>query len=153
MNTLCLIDTHGVMQPVRAAAITKKADCAYPKGEFFMSHQRARLEIARMPLGNQARRVLTALEGALDYGNWLAIKPANLARIIDMDRSNFHTALQQLVKAGIVLRNEDTNSTKQYRLNPEFVWKGDGASHRKALTEQQRERMKRARITAVHTAA
>ena len=118
-----------------------------------MSHQRARLEIARMPLGNQARRVLTALEGALDYGNWLAIKPANLARIIDMDRSNFHTALQQLVKAGIVLRNEDTNSTKQYRLNPEFVWKGDGASHRKALTEQQRERMKRARITAVHTAA
>lgn len=115
-----------------------------------MTDQRARIEIARMPLGDQARRVLTALEGALDYGNWVQIKPAELARLIGMDRGNFHTAMRKLIQAGIVLKNPDATSTKLYRLSSEIVWKGDGASHRKTLTQQQRERMKRARINAVH---
>lgn len=118
-----------------------------------MTNQAAMIEAAKMPLGQQALRVFIALQGALDYGNWVSIKQADLARRIGMDRSNFATGLRKLVDAGIVLKNPDATSTKAYRMNPEFVWRGDGPAHRRALTEVQKARMQRAGITAVYSGA
>jgi len=113
-----------------------------------MTHEAARIEIARMPLGDQARRVLFALEGSLTYGNWIRIKQADLARMIGMQPTNFNAGLRKLVAAGIVLKNPDATDQLAYRMNPDFVWKGDGASHRRAISDLNKERAKRARQQA-----
>lgn len=116
-----------------------------------MTNNAAMLEAAKMPLGDQARRVFMALTATLDYGNWVSVKQADLARELGMTRSNFNTALRKLIEHGIVLKNPDASSVKAYRMNPEFVWRGDGPAHRRALNEVQKARMQRAGITAVYT--
>lgn len=116
-----------------------------------MLDQRAAIELARLPISGGARRVYCALLGVIGYGNWLEIKQADLARHIGMAPSHFNRGLRQLVEHAIVLKNPDATQLRQYRLNPDYTWRGDGPAHRRALTEVQKARMQRAGITAVYS--
>lgn len=116
-----------------------------------MTNNAAMIEAARAPLGDQARRVLFALMGAMTYGNWVRVKQADLARSIGMQPSHFNRGLAKLIEHGIVLKNPDASDRLTHRLNPEYVWRGDGPAHRRALNEVQKARMQRAGITAVYS--
>jgi len=123
-------------------------------GDFTMSIQAAQMHIAAMGRGAQAMRVYIALLGCIDFDNWLPLSQTELAERINMNRSGFAQGMRQLLDAGILLRETDTTGKRsrsiKYRLSPEYAWKGKGKIHRQAIADLQRERMKRARISAVH---
>lgn len=108
-----------------------------------MLNTAAMLDIAEQKHSGYTLRVLIALLAALDYENWLAMKQSALAARIGMSPAHFSRGMRKLIEAGIVLKNTNPTATRVYRLNPEYVWRGTGVNHRRAVTDLQQERLRR----------
>ncbi len=97
-------------------------------------------------------KVFFSLLKHLDYQNYLMICQADLARELGMARSNFNRSMKSLIEIEALLVGPRSGTSRTYRLNPNFGWKGSAKNHVKALDEyeaQRYERMKKANIKTV----
>lgn len=104
---------------------------------------------AQLKLGEEAYRLLFYTLSRLDYENLLVLSQADAGKRLDMKKQNVNRALRKLIDAEIVLQGPTISGKPTFRLNPTFGWKGSAANHRKALSDQMKDAMKRARITEV----
>jgi hypothetical protein len=90
-------------------------------------------------------RVLLYLLSRLDFENYINVSQAEMARALDVDRSNCHKAVGELVQAEVIVEGPKVGMHRTYRLNPSYGWKGSAQNHHKAI----RERMERARMKVI----
>ena len=96
--------------------------------------------LARADLGDEARRVLFAILGDLDFQNWININQAQLAAEIGLERQNFGRGLKRLIAEEVVLEGPKVGRNGTYRLNPHFGWRGSAKGHVDALQERMKAR-------------
>ena len=94
-------------------------------------------------------RVLMLLLKHLDYENLITANQAEIARELDMKRSNVNSAVKRLISVGAILEGPKVGTSRTYRLNPHFGWKGSAKNHVVELDKHRKERMKKAGISEV----
>lgn len=92
-------------------------------------------------------RVLMALLKRLDYENLITTNQAEIARDLSMHRSSVNQAIKRLIAVGAVIEGQKVGTSRTYRLNPSFGWKGSAKNHVVALDAERKERMKKANIS------
>jgi DNA-binding transcriptional ArsR family regulator len=142
--THSVMDTGEVMEGAVLGMFFPKRQNGFREGWLAMA-QDALMAIAKMDLGDEARRLLFAILAKLDYENYLLLNQAEIGEEIGMQRANVSRALAKLEGEGILLRGPKAGRSSTFRLNPSFGWKGSASNHQKAL----RERMKAANIKGV----
>lgn len=115
------------------------------RGGWVAMAQDALIELARLDLGDEARRVLFAVLGKLDFENFILLNQAEIGETIGIQRANVSRAITKLERAGVLVRGPKAGRSVTFRLNPSFGWKGSASNHQKAL----RERMKAAGLSVV----
>ena len=113
--------------------------------EWIAMAQDALMAVAKMDLGDEARRLLFAILAKLDYENYILLNQAEIGADIGMQRANVSRALGKLEAEGVLLRGPKAGRSSTFRLNPAFGWKGSAENHRKAL----KERMKASNISGI----
>lgn len=108
--------------------------------EWLAMAQNPLMELAKLDLGDEARRVLFAVLAKLDFENYLLLNQADLASQIGMRASHFNRALSKLETEGILSRGPKAGRSSTFRLNPNLGWKGSAANHRKALADRMKAR-------------
>jgi serine/threonine protein phosphatase PrpC len=94
-------------------------------------------------------RVFFALLEMLDYENLITANQADIARDLNMERAQVNRAIKRLIVKGAILQGPKVGTSRTYRLNPSFGWKGSAKNHVVALDAERKERMKKANITGV----
>jgi hypothetical protein len=94
-------------------------------------------------------RVFFALLEMLDYENLITANQADIARDLNMERAQVNRAIKRLIVKGAILQGPKFGTSRTYRLNPSFGWKGSAKNHVVALDAERKERMKKANITGV----
>jgi predicted transcriptional regulator len=94
-------------------------------------------------------RVLFALLMRMDVENFINASQAEIANELDMHRSSVNRAIKRLIAAETVIEGPKVGINRTYRLNPNFAWKGSVGNHKKAVSDQMRQRMDKARIVGV----
>lgn len=82
-----------------------------------------------------AQRVLRELESQLDYENWVKLALVDIAKDLCIDRSQVSRAIKILVDKGLVLKGSKIGHFYNYRLNPQFCWRGDSRKQPSTLCE------------------
>lgn len=109
------------------------------------------LALANSGLGMEARRVLDILLARLDFENWVHLPQAEIATMLNMQRSHVSRAMRDLEKVGVILRGPKVGRSITYRINPNFGWKGSVKNHNAALNEDLKERMRERGMSVVPT--
>ncbi len=135
--THSVMDTGEVMEGALLGMFFPKRQNGFREGWLAMA-QDALLAIAKMDLGDEARRLLFAILAKLDYENYLLLNQAEIGEEIGMQRANVSRALAKLEGEGILLRGPKAGRSSTFRLNPSFGWKGSASNHQKALKERMR---------------
>ena len=94
-------------------------------------------------------RVLMALLKRLDFENLITANQAEIARDLNLDPAQVNRALKRLQEVGAIFQGPKVGTSRTYRLNPQFGWKGSAKGHVKALEDYRQERMKAAGISGV----
>lgn len=94
-------------------------------------------------------RVLMALLERLDFENLITANQADIARELEMDRSQVNRAIKRLVEMGALLEGPRVGISRSYRLSPHFGWKGSARNHVIALEQERKRRMAAAGISGV----
>lgn len=94
-------------------------------------------------------RVLMALLERLDFENLITANQADIARELEMDRSQVNRAIKRLVEMGALLEGPRVGISRSYRLSPNFGWKGSARNHVIALDQERKRRMAAAGITGI----
>lgn len=111
-------------------------------GGFFMAIQEGFLYLAQQDFSGRTRRVLDYLFSKLDFENWIRVSQTDIARELNLKRSNVSSAIKQLCEKGIIHKGPKAGNSWTYRLDPSFGWKGR-ASKKKAAEEAIRKAKER----------
>ena len=115
------------------------------RGGWVAMAQDALMALAKMDLGDEARRVLFAVLGRLDFENFILLNQAEIGEAIGIQRANVARAIAKLEGSGVLIRGPKAGRSSTFRLNPSFGWKGSATNHQKAL----RDRMRAAGLSVV----
>jgi DNA-binding transcriptional ArsR family regulator len=97
----------------------------------------AALEIALDErIQGQDLRVFLVLLSKLDYENWLRVCQADLAAALGMHKGHVSRSIKRLLDAEILLEGPKVGTSKTYRLNPAYGWRGSAKKHREALRDR-----------------
>ena len=132
-----VMDTGEVMEGAVLGMFFPKRQNGFREGWIAMA-QDALMAVAKMDLGDEARRLLFAILAKLDYENYILLNQAEIGADIGMQRANVSRALGKLEAEGVLLRGPKAGRSSTFRLNPAFGWKGSAANHQKALKERMR---------------
>jgi predicted transcriptional regulator len=94
-------------------------------------------------------RVLFALLERMDFENFIHASQADIANELEMHKSSVNRAIKRLIAAEVVTEGPKIGINRTYRLNPNFGWKGSVSNHKKAVSDQMRQRMDKAGIVGV----
>lgn len=83
-------------------------------------------------------RVLMAMLERLDFDNLIQVSQADVAGELEMDRAQVNRAVKRLVELGALLEGPKIGTSRSYRLNPSFGWKGSARNHQEALQRRMR---------------
>lgn len=104
---------------------------------FVQVFQRAMIEIARLNLRGESRRILEYLLGILKLDNWVRLSQADIARDLGMKPSAVARALRQLMDHDIIEKGTPIGRNQVYRLCEHVGYLGRldryGAPKRKVL--------------------
>ena len=139
-----VMDTGEVMEGAVLGMFFPKRQNGFREGWIAMA-QDALMAVAKMDLGDEARRLLFAILAKLDYENYILLNQAEIGADIGMQRANVSRALGKLEAEVVLLRGPKAGRSSTFRLNPAFGWKGSAENHRKAL----KERMKASNISGI----
>lgn len=111
------------------------------KGEpFLMIFQDAFAYIAKdKTLTLEAKNVLLYLFSRLDFENFVLIPHVEIAKELDMQRSNVSRAIKLLLEKQIIIEGPKVDRSRGYRLNNKYAWKGTLTNLRllRRIEEQQ----------------
>lgn len=102
---------------------------AYPKTKirnerWFMSFQDSLITIAKdKELTGEIKSVLFFLMGNLEFENYITIKQVEIAKQLEMQKTNVSRSIKLLVDKSIILKVKE-GTTTGYKLNPNYGWKG-----------------------------
>lgn len=105
--------------------------------------------IAQSDLDGADMKVLLMLMAKIDFENLIVLNQAELAREINMNRQHVQRSIKRLIKMGVLLEGQKVGTSRSYRLNPNYGWKGSAKNHVVALDAERKERMKKANISGV----
>jgi predicted transcriptional regulator len=94
-------------------------------------------------------KVLFALLKRLDFENFINASQAEMAKELDIARASVNRSIKRLIAAEAVIEGPKVGINRTYRLNPNFGWKGSVGNHKKAVSDQMRQRMDKAGIVGV----
>lgn len=84
-------------------------------------------------LNHDQTRVFLALLADLDYENYIQVPQIEIAKKLEMQKTNVSRAVKGLLELSVILEGPKVGRSKTYRLNPSFGWKGTVSNHSKAL--------------------
>jgi len=100
-------------------------------------------------LSGEDLRVFLVLAGQVDFENLLVVNQAEIARKMGWLRNNVNRSIKRLIALGVLFEGPRIGTSRSYRFNPEFGWKGTAKNHVTALKDERNKRMKAAGITGV----
>ncbi len=130
------VDT-GEVVAYSLVAVPKKLHNAFSGGWLAMA-QDAMIRMAKEIKSLDDFRVLHALLGRLDFENLIQVPQVEIANQLDMKRPNVSRSIKRLLGLGILLQGPKIGTSRTYRLNPNYGWKGSSKNHHKALRIQER---------------
>lgn len=105
---------------------------------WFMAFQDTFIELAKDPdLTLEPKNVLLYLFGKLDFENYIQQSQKEIAEGLGMRKEHVSRAMKILAGKQIILEGPRVGSSKCYRLNPNYGWKGKV----KTLQEHRREQL------------
>lgn len=114
----------------------------YSKGWTMNSQEASRIFAADKDLKGQTHRVLWYLLSILDFENWIQIDYKDAVKVLDMKRQNISRAVSILESKEIIIRGNKIGCTYNFRLNPDFIWKGKVKNLEEYRKEKEQERVK-----------
>lgn len=139
-------ETGEILEGFVAYVVPKRIN-GFDKRWFAMAQDA--LDILGQFTNDPRMKVFFALLKRLDYENLITANQAEIARELDMQRANVNRAIRQLVKIEAILEGPKVGTSRTYRLNPKFGWKGSAKNHINALDAERKARMEKANITGV----
>lgn len=113
----------------------------YSKG-WFMNNQETSILLAKdKDIKGQTHRILRFIEGILNFENWIYISITDIAKELEMHRSDVSKGIKLLQEKEIILQGPKMGNSKTYMLNPTFGWKGKVKNLEKYREEKERERI------------
>jgi len=128
-------DTGEILSERVPMLVQRPVPVAFEKGRFFTMAQGPLkiFEDHAQDLGVDGFRVLMNLLRKLDYQNHIAVSQADMAREMNIDRARVNRAIKRLIGLDALIVGPKWGQNRTYTLNPEFGWKGKGATHQKAV--------------------
>ena len=120
------------------AVLMPKRRNAFREGWVAMAQEATKLLAKQKDLGLDGFRVLMLLISMLDFENLIQVSQAEIAKELDMQRSNVARAIKRLIGTGALLEGPRIGVHRSYRLNPRFGWKGSAVGHHSAIQERMR---------------
>jgi predicted transcriptional regulator len=111
---------------------------AYPKpkitgNRWMMTFQDSLINIATdKDMTGETLKVMLLLMGNLDFENYIHIKQVELAKTLEMQKTNISRSMRILVDKGIILKVKE-GRTAGYKLNPQYGWKGQVSNRNKEI--------------------
>jgi len=125
---------------------------AYPKpkitgNRWIMTFQDSLITIAKdKEFTGPAKTVLFFLMGNLEFENYIHIKQVDVAKELEMHKTDVSKAMKLLVNKGIIMKVKE-GATSGYKLNPHYGWKGKVVNRDKEIkrivVDLAKERKKR----------
>ena len=119
---------------------------AYPKAKirntrWMMTFQDSLITIAKdKELTGEMKSVLFFLMGNLEFENYITIKQVEIAKQLEMQKTNVSRAMRLLVDKSIILKVKQ-GTTTGYKLNPTYGWKGKVENMEKAKAQIAEEKI------------
>jgi hypothetical protein len=123
-------DEHGEMVPTPVLRVRSQSN-AFSEGWLALAIGAAK-GFSGMGLKAREHDLLWMLLGTIDYENYVSINQRHIAAATGIHPVTVSRSLARLVELGIVTCTSLTGS-RQYRLNPHFVWRGSGKNHHNAI--------------------
>lgn len=133
------------------AVLMPKRKNAFREGWFAMSNNAVAQLLTLTMEGKLQLRDLQTLYAMLEYlelENWIRVAQGDIGKRLNMAQPNVSRSVKVLMSHGIILQGPKIGTSRTYRLNPAFGWKGGAQQHQEAM----KERMKAANIRGVVTA-
>ena len=92
-------------------------------------------KIAKEIKSLEEMRVLNFILSRVAFNNIIRATQAEVAKELEMHRQHVCRAFKQLQEAGIISEAYKQGSSKFYRLNPTYAWKGKASEHVRAIRE------------------
>ncbi len=118
----------------------------YPKpkikgNRWMMTFQDSLINIATdKDMTGETLKVMLLLMGNLDFENYIHVKQVELAKTLEMQKTNVSRSIKLLVNKGIILKVKE-GRTAGYKLNPNYGWKGTAANRDKEINRIVKERV------------
>ena len=112
----------------QASAMLLVKAAKYPKGTKFATiFADGARRLSEMPLTGTELRVVLALIGMMDFGNWIRRSQAAIAGDLGMAPSNLSSTLRSLVDYGLIAKLDDPEDKGRsaLRINLHLAWKGN----------------------------
>lgn len=119
---------------------------AHPKAKirnerWIMTFQDSLITIAKdKEFTSSAKTVLFFLMGNLEFENYILIKQVDIARELELDKSDVSKAMKFLINKEIILKVKDRSITG-YKLNPNYGWKGTVEKRTEAQTKMEESKI------------
>ena len=130
------LDTGEILEHGMMAVLMPKRRNAFREGWVAMAQEATKLLAKQKDLGLDGFRVLMLLISMLDFENLIQISQAEVAKELEMQRSNVARAIKRLISTGALLEGPRIGVHRSYRLNPRFGWKGSAMGHHSAIQER-----------------
>lgn len=92
-------------------------------------------KIAKEIKSLEEMRVLNFILSRVAFNNIILATQAEVCKELGMLRPNVSKAFRRLQEAGIISEAYKQGSSKFYRLNPAYAWKGKASEHVRAIRE------------------
>lgn len=94
-------------------------------------------------LTGQTLKVMLLLMGNLEFENYIKVRQTDVAKKLEMHKTDVSKAMRVLVGKGIILKVKE-GTTTGYKLNPHYGWKGKVSN-----MEKERERIVKQRVVDI----
>jgi len=131
------------------AYVAPKKRNGFCQGRFLTMNQDATRILALSELGGDDLKVFLYLTSMVDFENLLVVNQADVARAMGKRYQNINRSIKRLVAMAVLLEGPRIGTSRSYRFNPEFGWKGTAKNHVTALKDERSKRMKAAGISGV----
>ena len=91
-------------------------------------------------LTGEMKSVLFFLMGNLEFENYITIKQVEIAKQLEMQKTNVSRAMRLLVGKSIILKVRE-GTTTGYKLNPTYGWKGKVENMEKAKEQMEKDKI------------
>jgi DNA-binding MarR family transcriptional regulator len=120
----------------QASAMLIIKGAKYPKGmKFATIFADGARRLSEMSLTGTELRVVLALVGMMDFGNWIRKSQADIAARMGMAPSNLSSTLRTLVDRGLIAKLDDPEDKGRsaLRINLHLAWKGNAKAWTAAI--------------------